>query len=364
MSERTGRFSTMVPRDGAERSEAGGMSRLEERYRGVLRMLPGPYRRVWEEDMVAAFLESMARDDPDEAAYVADFGRPSLAETGSVIALAIRLRLGIGESRSWSSAWRPAIQLAVLAGLVTHAVLAVTHLGIMLWLSGRISELPAPSADWMAGEPLSVATTVGLAASLAWFVAYAALMAGHRDLSRALALTGTVVSAAVGTLTGGQRSTMVWFGLGFGLLLVLGLAAFPRHAPPAGRLAWVVALPVGAAPMVAVSVMPFRPDGSLSPVDWPGVCCLALVIAAAVHLARPGATARPAVSLALAMLAAAALGGRAATLLDYVRFAPFESVAAVVTVGLMQCVAVLAAGAASAGLAVGALRRLSADGQT
>jgi hypothetical protein len=35
------------------------MSRIEERYRFVLRLLPVSYRQRWEEDMVASFLESV-----------------------------------------------------------------------------------------------------------------------------------------------------------------------------------------------------------------------------------------------------------------------------------------------------------------
>ena len=31
---------------------------LEDRYRRVLRLLPGYYRATWEEDMIAAFLDS------------------------------------------------------------------------------------------------------------------------------------------------------------------------------------------------------------------------------------------------------------------------------------------------------------------
>ena len=39
---------------------------LEQRYRRVLRVLPGYYRDKWEEDMVAAFLDSWMTGDPDE----------------------------------------------------------------------------------------------------------------------------------------------------------------------------------------------------------------------------------------------------------------------------------------------------------
>lgn len=50
-------------------------------------MLPAYYRQEWEEDMVAAFLESMDSDDPETNEYNADHGRPSLAEIASVVCM-------------------------------------------------------------------------------------------------------------------------------------------------------------------------------------------------------------------------------------------------------------------------------------
>ena len=41
---------------------SGGLD-LEQRYRRVLRLLPGYYRDKWEEDMVAAFLDSWLTGD-------------------------------------------------------------------------------------------------------------------------------------------------------------------------------------------------------------------------------------------------------------------------------------------------------------
>ena len=61
------------------------MSVLEDRYRRVLRALPAAYRARWEEEMVATFLASMATDDPDEAEYLGDYGRPSWSEVASVM---------------------------------------------------------------------------------------------------------------------------------------------------------------------------------------------------------------------------------------------------------------------------------------
>ncbi len=46
---------------------------LEQRYRRVLRLLPGYYRDRWEEDMVAAFLDSWLTGDPDEDDCILEF---------------------------------------------------------------------------------------------------------------------------------------------------------------------------------------------------------------------------------------------------------------------------------------------------
>jgi len=57
----------------------------------MLRILPADYRAAWQEDMVNSFLDSMHTDDPEQAEYLADYGRPSWSEASSVIALAVRL---------------------------------------------------------------------------------------------------------------------------------------------------------------------------------------------------------------------------------------------------------------------------------
>ena len=43
---------------------------LERRYRRVLRLLPGWYREQWEQDMVAAFLDSWLTGDPEADEYI------------------------------------------------------------------------------------------------------------------------------------------------------------------------------------------------------------------------------------------------------------------------------------------------------
>ena len=72
---------------------SGGLG-LEQRYRRVLRLLPGYYRDKWEEDMVAAFLDSWHSGDPDDDEWALEFCKPTWGEVGSVAALAARLYLG------------------------------------------------------------------------------------------------------------------------------------------------------------------------------------------------------------------------------------------------------------------------------
>ena len=55
---------------------------LEQRYRRVLRLLPGYYRDKWEEDMVAAFLDSWMTGDPDEERSTMESTAPARQEIG------------------------------------------------------------------------------------------------------------------------------------------------------------------------------------------------------------------------------------------------------------------------------------------
>src|SRR5215813_13166298 len=117
---------------------------LGERYLIEKRMLPAVYRASWQEEMVTTFLASMHTDDAEQAEYLADYGRPSWSEVGSVVALAIQLRLpglrrrlgGAGASPR-NVTWSEAIRLVALIGLLSHAAFAVIDLGTMLWIKGQ-----------------------------------------------------------------------------------------------------------------------------------------------------------------------------------------------------------------------------------
>jgi hypothetical protein len=94
---------------------------LERRYRRVLRLLPGWYRQQWEQDMVAAFLDSWLTGDPDADEHIARAAGPSWAEVASVAGLAARLYLG-GTGTPRRFAWGRAIRRAVLAVMLVNAV--------------------------------------------------------------------------------------------------------------------------------------------------------------------------------------------------------------------------------------------------
>ena len=84
---------------------------LEQRYRRVLRLLPGYYRDKWEEDMVAAFLDSWMTGDPDEDSVTMEYDRPSRQEIASVVGLAARLYLGGAGTPRRYFAWGQAVRL-------------------------------------------------------------------------------------------------------------------------------------------------------------------------------------------------------------------------------------------------------------
>ncbi len=111
---------------------SGGLT-LEQRYRWVLRLLPRYYREQWEEDMIAAFLDSWVSGDPDDDAWALEFCKPTRGEVASVAALAARLYLGGAAAPHRYFAWGQAVRNAVLAVLLVHAVLGLDVLVRIAW---------------------------------------------------------------------------------------------------------------------------------------------------------------------------------------------------------------------------------------
>jgi hypothetical protein len=120
---------------------------LERRYRRVLRLLPGYYRDKWEEDMVAAFLDSWLTGDPNEDNAILEFCAPTWAEVASVVGLAVRLYLGGACAPPRYFAWGQAIRRAVLAVVLVQAVRGLDILVRTAWSHRAFGWVPAPPAS-------------------------------------------------------------------------------------------------------------------------------------------------------------------------------------------------------------------------
>jgi hypothetical protein len=299
---------------------------LERRYRRVLRLLPGYYRDRWEEDMVAAFLDSWLTGDPEADEYITRVAGPSGAEVASVAGLAIRLYLGGAGAPRRYFAWGQAIRGAVLAVTLVYAMQGIAVLVVLARTRRLFGWLPAP--PWALGVPSLYAVWFAVwdVVDCAWIVVFVALVLGRYRTARVTAAAAAIAPALVallpGQLTGAGTLSFGWpLWVLQDLVPVLAMAAFHRDAPPAARRPWLLALPVGylllAVPLRAVQATSYAswlPDGFL------GLCCLLAALACLVH--APRAWSRRADgsgvwSLTLTLLAAYAGAYQIALLLIY-----------------------------------------------
>jgi hypothetical protein len=253
------------------------MTELEQRYRSLLRVLPSAYREKWADDMVATFLEDMATDDVEDAEYVAEFGKPSWAEIVSVVALAIRLRLGGGASSARYLTWGAAVRIVALVGMLVNALLATASVELLFWDAGSIAWLPVPGGVRPA-DPLPI---LGNLAALLWVGAFLAVVFGHRRIAGIFGVLAVVpgvvaaISATVELAVNGGPGFIgtLWVNLVVNVLLVSALLAFHRDAPAVSRRPWLITLGVrivlNPLPVLAVLTPPDQP----LLLDWPGLCC-------------------------------------------------------------------------------------------
>jgi hypothetical protein len=302
---------------------SGGLG-LEQRYRRVLRLLPGYYRQRWEEDMVAAFLDSWLTGDPDEDEAIVEFCKPSWAEAASVAGLAARLYLGGAAAPRRYFAWGQAIRRAVLAVTLVHALLAVNVLVFLVWGRRLVGWLPAPPASLVVA-PGGVWDAVYYLVCLAWIVIFLTLALGHYRTARVLAASAIVpglVALLQAQLTGIMPAPFgPWiFWVLVDLAPVLAMTAFHRDAPPAAPWPWLLALPAGYV-LVYGPLLALQVTGNFAWLpDFPGLCCLLVALGCLAH--APRAWSRQADgsgvwSLTLVLLAAVAGAYRIVTLTDY-----------------------------------------------
>jgi hypothetical protein len=297
---------------------------LEQRYRRVLRVLPGYYRDKWEEDMVAAFLDSWLTGDPEDDAAVLEFCKPTWPEVASVAGLAARLYLGGAGTPRRYFAWGQAVRRAVLAVLLVHAVLGLEVLVRTAW-SRRLFGVPAPPASLVVASPAGVWPTVFYLVNVAWVVIFVALAVGHYRAARvlaALAIVPGLVALLQAQLTGVMPAPFgpwAWWVL-FNLVPVAAMTAFHRDAPPIARASWLLALPAGYV-LVVVPVLALLATGNSAWVpDFSGLCCILVALACLARAPRAWsgqASGSGVWSLALTLLGAVAGAYRIITLSGY-----------------------------------------------
>ncbi len=297
---------------------------LERRYRRVLRLLPGWYRQLWEEDMVAAFLDGWLTGDPEADEYISKAAKPEWAEVASVAGLAARLYLGGADAPRRYFAWGQAIRRAVLTVMLVHATLALDVLVLTAW-NRRLFGLPAPPASLMTASPGGAWPAVYYVVNVAWVVVFVALVLEHYRAARvlaALAIVPGLVALLQAQLTGIMPAPFgSWaFWVLFNLVPVLAMTAFHRDAPPAARWPWLLALPANYL-LVVVPLLAIQATGNSAWVpDFSGLCCILLALACLAH--APRAWSRQAAgsgvwSLTLTLLAAVAGAYRIITLSGY-----------------------------------------------
>ncbi|MBV9445903.1 MAG: hypothetical protein JO345_08415 [Streptosporangiaceae bacterium] len=301
---------------------------LEDRYRRLLRLLPGYYRDRWEEDMVAAFLDSRVTGDEDQDAYACEFGKPAWPEAASVAALAARLYLGGAGAPRRYLAWGQAVRCAVLAVLLAHAAQGLADLTLLAWRRHPASWLPALPASLAGPLPGGAWPAVGQVVDYTWIVVFLALVLGQYRTARfiaALPVAADLLLLLAAQLDGNMlRPLSSWSSfILFDLTPVLAVAAFHRDAPAAARRPWLLALP-GYCLLVPVPVLVLQSAGDQAWLpDSAGLGCLVVSVACLAHapwaLPWSGRAAGPgAWSLALTLLGAAAGVWRIVSLGSYV----------------------------------------------
>ena len=329
---------------------------LERRYRRVLRLLPGWYRERWEEDMVAAFLDSWLTGDPEADEYISKAAGPSGAETASVAGLAVRLYLGGAAAPRWSFAWAQAVRRAVLTVMLVHAVRGLAALAFLAWSRRWVGWVPGPPASMVNASPPSVWAMGGYVVDYAWIVAFLTLVLRYHRTARMIAALIMVLDLVwllrrqiTGTLPVPFGQWAYWVLLD--LALVLAMTAFRRDAPPAPRWPWLLALPANYL-LVPVPLLALQATGNSAWLpDFPGLCCILVALACLAHAPRAWSrhtNGSGVWSLTLALLAALAALFRIVSVGDYVHDPHLISVSLAELLILVVAAALVAPDAARA----------------
>ncbi|MDX3116302.1 hypothetical protein [Streptomyces scabiei] len=201
----------------------GATTLLEARYRTVLRLLPAYYRREREEEMVEVYLWDVDRDAQDQS-------RPTLGETASIVALAVRTRLGAaGAAPRGYALLGSAVRLFALVAVLLQAAAAVVDRALELtWAAtGGPAQWHMFLTGFTGGGAVRPVAAVAIWwLPLLWTVSWFALLHGRRRLAQTAALLAALPS--------------LW-----PFVAPLVTDALPPHtpyAPVSVALAWISAL--------------------------------------------------------------------------------------------------------------------------
>lgn len=172
------------------------MTPLEHRFRRTLRLLPAGYRRIWEEDMVDAYMERASQHGGNVHS-----GR-SRAEYLSVLGLAVRLRLSGAHFSPRGLAWRGAVHGFVLLALLYLAVSgSVTVTSLVARALPDTVFAPATTLDavlyWADALP-----------ALLWVAAFVAVVLGRAAATRVL-VTLALITWITLTVVNVQRTATI-----------------------------------------------------------------------------------------------------------------------------------------------------------
>ncbi|ONI82966.1 hypothetical protein ALI144C_18115 [Actinosynnema sp. ALI-1.44] len=274
-------------------------SRLERRYRALLKVLPRWYREKRADEMVDTFI-SGRQDDIDQ-----EYGWPGWSEAGSVAALAVRTRLSGSDGPPRAVALGETIRLVAMLGLLMHAVMSVGD------IARAISARTVPAFGM---QPASHFWT--LATAVAAVCAFALIFTRWRGSAKALAVVAVVptlirlietlgsgVAASLWQLT---ASAPLW------IATVCLFAGFHREAPAPSPRVWMWAAGIGAATVVAWNLYARFVVADVAGLWWNpwSMESWAFALVGAVVLVR---TAPPCVKLALAIHVALILPEAAVT---------------------------------------------------
>ena len=348
-------------------------SNLERRYRRVLRVLPGWYRQQWEQDMVAAFLDSWLTGEAEADEYITRAAGPGWSEVASVVGLAARLYL-TSAATARRFAWGQAIRCAALAVALVQAARGLDILVRLVWGRHLFGWLPAPPANIVPGTPNgAVPAMVWYLVAYAWIVAFVLLILRHYRIAQAIAALAIVPDLVV-VLQGQFTDRFAAFPIGpwaFWILInltpVLAMSAFRRTAWPAPGRRWLLALPVGYV-LIYVPLLVLQATGNFAWIpDFSGLYCLLVSLACLAHAHRAWSrrTSGSGIwSLTLILLAADAGAYRIASIPDYLHDPHLVAVCLAELVILAAAVALVAADAVRTLAGPPALPPVSAPGRT